>query len=315
MGGDEWLFDLKMNRIQKSSQVQSFNCLIIGHSMSLALIPDIIETEFKSRTGEILHCFHFGLAGLLPLTAAQLTRILIDDYPIKLVIFGTSHLGFQSQTDTFESNPWLQYRLRNFNLQGWALDNFFTYRYYLRLRHTLLPGYEETLYATNLNRYAFLYPIQPNGYYHPLLNPISNNRPDVDLTQPPNPQSESAIINSYRSYQFTPKQLATLDQFSELEVSHPQLTILAVEMPFHPSFSLVFPDGDTQQQHIRQELVRQFAMRGLPYWTVDTQPPIPATGWRDRNHLNLEGAEVISTWLGQRLAQAITDGEIPSPTQ
>ena len=104
-------------------------------------------------------------------------------------------------------------------------------------------------------------------------------------------------------------------QLSKLDADQPKLQIVVVEVPVHPSFSLLFPGGETEQQQVRQQLADQITSRGLLYWPLETQPAIPADGWWDRNHVNLVGIEIYSTWLGQRLAQAVQQGELQDPAQ
>jgi hypothetical protein len=241
LSGDDWMFDIKAETMRRASSTQSFNCLIVGHSATFALVPEIINQEFKSSTGMDLHCFHFGIPSISPYSAAQLTQVLINKYPIQLVIFGTYHLGYEMHTDAVERNPWLQYQTGHYNLQGWALENFYTYRYALRFRQTFTLGYDESNYAQNLIFYGIEHPLHSDGYFDSSINPIKTTREDVDLTKPPDEVLESNFITLYSNYTIYPKQLSALDKFAELKTTHPELEILVLELPFHPSFSLMFP--------------------------------------------------------------------------
>ncbi len=314
-GSENWMFDIKLDLIRRSSLTEPFDCIIIGHSASQGIDPTIMEQAYISAGGSPFGCFHFAIPGLSPYSVARLAQIFVAEYHPRLIIFANNHLGYQLPVDEVGDTPWMQYRSGQFDLEGWLIENSYAYRYYLRWRRSFAPGYDSSPYALAINIHTRLHPLLANGYFEEGANPTTNVRSDADLSKPPDPVSEANLIELYSHYTFLSKQVDALRQLSKLDADQPKLQIVVVEVPVHPSFSLLFPGGETEQQQVRQQLADQITSRGLLYWPLETQPAIPADGWWDRNHVNLVGIEIYSTWLGQRLAQAVQQGELQDPAQ
>jgi hypothetical protein len=44
-------------------------------------------------------------------------------------------------------------------------------------------------------------------------------------------------------------------------------------------------------------------LNGTPLWRIADHPEIPRQGWWDYTHLNIQGAEIFSQWLGAQLSE------------
>ena len=90
-------------------------------------------------------------------------------------------------------------------------------------------------------------------------------------------------------------------------------SVLLVEAPLPATYMAFFAGGEQDYARFVEVIGSHAEAAGVPFWRA---PPdlIPGDGWADYGHLNREGAEAFSEWLGARVGEAVRAGAIPNPT-
>jgi hypothetical protein len=52
---------------------------------------------------------------------------------------------------------------------------------------------------------------------------------------------------------------------------------------------------------------------GSQIWLTQDLNLIPESGWIESNHLNVDGAEIFSKWVGEQLGKSVKDGSLILP--
>ena len=276
------------------------DCLMVGSSMvDVGFDPESFEDAYWQATGREIRCFNFGIDASSAASAAALTRILIEDYHPRFIIFGTDPRDYAiPSTDrdpaAILETPWIQYRLGSFSLDGWLLDNSYFYRYRQHLSRLIHFSFQDTIWAeTELN-----FPILPNGF-----TPITKTNTRVN--EPPNPEDTSYEFTYYSriyaTYTMLDENLTALETM--LTYNQPETQVIVIEMPVSDGLYYFFGQGSADYAQFIHRVNELAARHQIPFWQTEPLDFIPDDGWSDYSHLNVTGAEVFSAWLGTQVSE------------
>lgn len=283
VGADSFEFDTKIYYLEQSIRRRGgLDCLIVGDSMTNnGPDPRLVEEAYRAETGASIHCFNFGLPALFLDASGPLAEALVNRFQPKLLIVILSARNFEESVDFpiryVGSSDWSEQNLGNPSLRGWAVNSLHGYRYALALQYWLTPSNRESLSDTwrMITRDGFS-PAMGFAEEHEL----DPDPPEFQRTYPP-----------------------AQDGFDQLlALKRERMNVLVIDAPIRPDiFSAWWASYFQPYQDYMQAAL---AAHGIPFWlTRDLSDGIPADGWYDLQHVNERGVPVLSTWLGQRLAQ------------
>jgi len=265
--------------------------------VDVGFAPDIFQDAYYEIAGKSIRCFNFGIDASSAFSTAALLQILMEDYHPRLLIVGTDPRDYAIPST--ERGPavildtsWVKYRLGSFSLEGWLLDHSYLYRYRQHLSRIIHLNFENTLWSeTHLN-----FPILPNG-----STPITKISPYIN--EPPDPQDPSYEVTYYTeiysSYQLLDENLGALEDIMEYSKSGTQ--VIVVEMPVSDGLYYFFGNGEADYEMYVNRVSELADLHHVPFWRTEPLDSIPDNGWSDYSHLNVTGAEIFSTWLGEQV--------------
>ena len=293
-----------------ASNHDSIDCVFLGDSTILTgLDPDSFEEAYFEQTGENLECFNFGIGGLTAVGSTDIAQILVREYQPRLLVIGIHVLGFSEAPDSAGSaalleSPWLRYKSGKHDPEGWLFEHSYLYRYrnffskLLRMEveySQLLQAVEDT----------------PSNGFHPL-----EGQGPIDVSQPPEPDSDQPYDEAYfaalTEFQVLPVNLAALDQLLKLDSRSTR--VLAVELPVADTFYYYFGNGEEDYKTFINDIDQKFTAHSATFWQTSSLDMFPYDAWFNRNHLNTEGAEQFSKWLGEWLGEAVVEGKVSLPS-
>jgi hypothetical protein len=302
LGSTNIELDFKAPILDTLARTKGLDCVFIGNSsIEFSIRPELFQQAYQAQTGENIHCFNFGIRGIVTSTHASLAAWVAKTYHPHLIIVGTYVTTYNTEHDVVEDIPWLQYHDHFWNLEGWFTDSSVLNQYYLRWHQMMAAEHPYTLNAILLKHYT-QHPFAADGYFGPSDKLHTTRRPEIDITQPPN-EDEMTRTSERGTFRFKATQVASLERFKTLQVGSTQ--VLFIESPVHPTFFQFYSGGSAQYEDLRHELMGYVHQQGFTYWTTDLQPVIADDGWYDRNHLNAIGAGIYSTWLGEAVGKAV----------
>jgi hypothetical protein len=294
-------FDLKVARLEAFVRKEGgVDCILLGSStVNYDLVPSVMRKAFRRRTGKDIRIFNFGLAGLNNPVAATVMRILVDRFRPRLVILGLfpGEEGFGRATaQRLLSNPWVKQQLGKTSFNGWLLDHSRAYRYFMRFC-VWLKQPEFSRSVQRLERQTSF-----DGFTRTI-----RSMPNID--SPPDPVLEREFFIRFGHFQVAPSHLKALDDLLRFKG---KVELAVLEVPIHPTFMAFFGGGKADYDLAMNETRKRAQRDDVPYWSA-SQVRIPSAGWWNRNHLNVSGAEVLSLWLGETLADEVKNGRIKDP--
>jgi hypothetical protein len=311
LGGKYRGFVEQLNRLDTFvSGRDDIDCIFLGDSTVMSdFSPSVFSKSFYDQTGSVIDCFNFGVGDSNVVGSAALAKILIDEYHPKLLIYGIHILNYATPGKSegaaaILESPWVQYKLGYFSMEGWLYEHSYLYRYldtYGKLAD-LGTNYNELL------RRGETY--MPEGYY-----PMEGQGP-FDLTNPPDPASQHPYDEHYftalGNFKVDPTNLEALRQIADLQSANTQ--IIAVEMPVSDTFYYYLDGGRQEYSLFVEEIRKTLSENSTGFLQVESLLPLPSNLWFNRNHLNTEGAEQFSKWLGERLGEAVAEGKVSLPS-
>jgi hypothetical protein len=301
LGSGHQNFDLKLARLEDFIKKEGgVDCILLGPStVNQDLAPSVIRTAFLRRTGKNIRIFNFGLAGLNNPVAATVMKILVDRFHPRLVILGVfaGEEGFGLSTaQRLMSNPWVNQQLGRPSLNGWLLDRSLAYRYFMRFCIWLKQP-EFSRFIRRLEGQTLL-----DGFTR-----TTRSKPNID--KPPDPIRAREFFDRFGHFQIAPSHLEALDDMLRFKT---RVEMVFLELPIHPTFMSFFGHGKDDYDLAIEEIRKRAQRDHVPYWSA-SQVRIPISGWRNRNHLNAAGAQILSLWLGDELAEAVKQGRLKNP--
>ena len=289
---------------RKTGQI---DCIMLGSSMvDNGFNPSAFETGYREMTGRDIHCFNFGIDASTAASTAALVRIIVEDYRPNLLILGTDPRDYAVAREDPDpavvlNTPWVAYRQGDFSLDGWLLEHSYLYRYRQHLGRLARFQFEGTLWSDTKADNEILF----NGF-----NPLS--KVSTYINDPPSPNDESFEVTYYTriysSYQMLRENLEGLD--SSLDYNESVTHVILLEMPVADGLYYFFGNGKVDYDRFVVRVNELTRLHGVPFWRTEPPDFIPDNGWADYSHLNITGAEIFSTWLGQYVGRAEHQGSI-----
>jgi hypothetical protein len=277
----------------------TIDCVVLGNSSVMrAIDPQAVQASFEETNDEPMQCFNFGLQALNPWTASQVAELLVSKYQPGILIYGVDLLAFDetSGLDAEEgilSTPWVQYHLNDFSIDGWMVEHSYALRYYLLVRNWMLKDFfseilPDTDWGANIDNYGYR----------------EKTREGVDVTRPVD-VDDRPLFDRIKEHDLAYKHIDGFIQLMELDA---RTNLFFFEVPIHDSLMQFF-DGE-QEQYLDEmgQLQNLAEKRGIPFWRVWDDLEIPDEAWLNRNHLNHDGAQLFSRWIGARLGDEVALG-------
>lgn len=301
MGSRHYQLGHKLALLDAAREQGPLDCIVVGSSMvDVGFDPEAFQSGYRNQTGQDIHCFNFGIDSSIAVSTAVIAKILINDYQPRILIVGTDPRDYGVPQDergpaVIFNSPWIRYRQGYFSPEGWLLDHSYLYRYRQHLSRLIRLNSSDTLWSnTKLN-----FPILPNGYT--MVTKVS-----TVINDPPDPEDTSYEVVYYNgifsSYQIYDENIAAMDEILGYQDFGTQ--VIVVEMPVSDGLYYFFGAGESDYNRFIAQVEELTELHHVPFWRTEPLDMIPDDGWSDYSHLNVTGAGIFSTWLGEQVGQA-----------
>ena len=298
-------FEIQIARLEKlAAEGEPIDCIFLGNSMVwLGIDPLIVNDKFHERTGQEINCFNFGVSALPASSAGQIAPMLVKRYNPKLLIYGTFARDYAIPINAEDAyvvtdTPWLKYQNGEINPKGWLYSHSAVFQYAGHLHDILFMRYLENVFSQSDQP-----PYQAYG-----LDPKFEVRTDVHTSpdfESPDNRDPVRWLNHYEIRQENLDGLQNIIQQKDNNVQ-----IIVIEMPFYTTALEFFPNGKQDYDTYVKQVDEITASATAPFWHLDEQPNLPPEDWWDYFHLNLQGAEKFSQWIGDHLADSYLQGNL-----
>jgi hypothetical protein len=276
------------------------DCIAVGSStIDVGFHPDAFQMGYQEVAGNGIRCFNFGIDASSSISVAVLTGILVEDYHPRLLIFGTDARDYAVVRDDPDTavvldTPWVRYRQGYFSLEGWLIDYSYLYRYRQHLGRLARFTLQDTLWSHTTNSFELF----SNGF-----NPI--HEVATYINDPPDSGNDSYEVvyytRIYSSYQMLDENIAALEEIIDYGKSGTR--IMVVEMPVSDGLYYFFGNGEKDYKQFVTTVDKLTSLHQVPFLQTEPLDMIPDDGWSDYSHLNVAGARIFSTWLGQEVGR------------
>jgi hypothetical protein len=283
----------------------AIDCIIVGSSMvDVGFDPSAFKDAYLETTGREIHCFNFGLDASSAASTAALTKILVEDYRPRFLIFGTDPRDYAVPLQSRDPSaildtPWIKYRSGQFSIEGWLLDHSYLQRYRQHLARLLRFQFEDTLWS----EMVLNFPIMPDGF-----TPIT--KISTYVNDPPDPDDTSFEVVYYKQifspYEMIDENLEAMERI--LQYNGSETKVIVVEMPISDGLYYFFKSGEEDYNRFVDQVGNLAGYHQVPFWRTEPLDSIPDDGWSDYSHLNVKGAEIFSVWLGKQVGEAEAQG-------
>lgn len=283
------------------SRYGSPDCFFLGHSLvQTGINPAIFATTFQTKTGKPIRCYNAAMDGASMSSTAPMALILSKLYHPTYLIVGLQANSFFLISDTipshvaeghFQQDSWIQYKLGQFNLQGWLIDNSILYNALERYLPPLFPAQQTGPAPAPGSRP--LHPDVPHMTDETGYGPLPGYRDTSPLFQ--------SFNNFYDTQSLDPQDFAAFDQI----INHAQkgeFQLAFVQMPINLPSTLV----KSTINQVRERSLKQ----GIPFLSTDGLVPLPTTAYADQAHMQISGSYQFSAWLGAQFGEAVSSGAL-----
>lgn len=304
LGSRHRQFEIQLGRLDRLVRAgEPIDCIFLGNSMTwLGIDPLVVDDVFQNRTGEQIHCFNFGVSALPASSAGLIAPLLVEKYHPKFLIYGTFARDYAIPIDAEDASvinetPWLAYQQGDFNLLGWAYEHSYVLRYKGHMRDFLYMNSDD----------LFIDKTAPD-YRAYGLDPKYDIRSDVKQSPDLGSSDNRDPVKWLTTYTIQQENLEGLHQVVELSGHGVQVIVL--EMPFYETAFDFFANGETDYQSYVRQVEQTTKTYGTLFWRLQDQPYLSPEDWWDYFHLNIDGVNVFSEWLGNQLADTYLQGEL-----
>jgi hypothetical protein len=276
------------------------DCIALGNSMVLnGFDPRIFDQSFYEESGQQVTCFNFGVDGMPPVASSALAQILIAVYHPRLLVFGTDARDFAVKQDSWETTvftemPWVQYRVGQFNLQGWLVERSYLHRYRYVIADLLQLSIKREQQPA-ASRYGF----EPQEQTYPIRLPPDPDDPAYQIQY---------YFNILDDYAVLAENEAALRQI--LARQNETTTVVVLEMPVADTFFHFYDDPLADYNEFLDTLRTTTAEHNVHLFETTRLHLIPDDGWMDYSHLNDKGAAIFSEWLGREIGRLVKNNRI-----
>lgn len=296
-GSSHRQFEVQLDRIIKRYNAEGrIDCLVIGNSHAARGIdPEFIEKALAEETGEEFVCQNFGLNSIDMRLAREMAGLLVKEYRPRFIILAVSYMDFDNHlgglgNPSIEATPWYQFKSGKLGLDGLIVDNFYSYRYYLGLDGNFFRGK-----SAQKDEHGTLFDSTfPNGHF-----PSPKVFDYSDLTA----ATQEELVEKYWYLEEFGKiviEPLEIENFTALLAD--TTPIYVVETPFLPLLYSASEGSIARHEQFSALAVRLADEYHHPFLPTQGIVPIPDDGWLDFKHMNRNGAEVFSQWLGEQIA-------------
>jgi len=271
------------------------DCIFLGSSVvNNGVIPASFAAAYRDQTGEDITCYNFGVPALTASTAGVLAEVLVERYRPRLLVYGFTVRALAEQAseaqrvyDDIVNTPWVRAQRGAFDVLGWLVEHSQAFRHYLAYRNWMRHDFDH-----ELRRFK---DAPPDGY----ISFMGTRAFDPNAVHVP---------DYFTQFAMSDRELAGLERIFNL--NH-HTAVLAVEMPL-PDFVIAgFEGGAAAHRAVFDELAELAAGYDVLLWQASPQNLIPGDGWaEDGLHVNDQGAEILSAWLGAQVGRAVRDGAL-----
>lgn len=311
MGSRHYELGYKLTLLDNATKKNGpVDCIMVGSSVvDTGFDPDAFRSGYKEIAGKEIDCFNFGIDASSATSTAALVRILVEDYEPRLLIFGTDPRDYaipsaDQDPAVILGTPWIKYRQGYFSIDGWLLDHSYLYRYRPHLSRLMRLNFDDTLRFRTKNNFEIL----SNGF-----TPL--RKVSTYINQPPVPDDDSFEVKYYTriysSYTMLDENLEALERI--MEYNGTTTEVIIVEMPVSDGLYYFFGNGRADYNRFVARVSKLAGQYDVPFWRTEPLDLIPDNGWRDYSHLNVAGAKMFSTWLGQQVGRLKGQGNIQAP--
>lgn len=297
VGSQHSQFEIQVARLEKLvDEGEPIDCIFLGNSMVwLGVDPLVVNQTFQDQTGQEIHCFNFGVSALPASSAGNIAPMLVKNYHPKVLIYGTFARDYTIPEDAEDAyvvsdTPWLEYQNGQFSPEGWLYAHSRIMQYKEHLHDFLFKVFLEDIF------------VQPDAppYMAYGLDPKYDIRLDVrtlpDFESPDNRDP----VKWLGHFEVRQENLDGLRQI--VRQAENGVQVIVIEMPFYESAYEFFPNGKQDYESYARQVDLITASSLTPFWQLDNQPSLSPENWWDYFHLNLQGADQFSQWLGSELA-------------
>jgi len=298
-------FEIQIARLEKLIQDgEPIDCIFLGNSMIwLGVNTLVVDQAFQQKTGQDIHCFNFGVSALPASSAGQIAQMLVKKYHPKILIYGTFARDYAIPADAEDAyvvsdTPWLKYQNGEFNLPGWLYAHSRVFQYKGHMRDFLLMNYLEDVFV----------PRDAPRYEAYGLDPKYDIRVDVRTSPDFESKDNRDPVKWLDHYAIQHENLEGLRRI--VQQADYGVQVIVIEMPFYETALEFFPNGRQDYETYVQQVDSITASSLTSFWRVDEQPVLAPENWWDYFHLNLQGADLFSEWLGSQLADEYLSGNL-----
>jgi hypothetical protein len=268
------------------------DCVTIGSSVAdQGIDPEALGAGYQEQTGKPYFCLNGAITGLEAFGTAGFSRIYVNRYSAKTIIYIASYRDFGLTFNQFDLNmAWADYQLGKISPQGWIESNFMSYRYFLTGLWPLINANSSAV-LRNAKRYTEF------GQRY--------STKSISINDDPGPQFAVAVRHEFGRLDPETMDMSGLNELSALKMKGIQVVVVEVPMPETAMVGL--KDGRTSYDIYHKRLETITTDAGLPLISTYGLDIIPDEGWEDYIHLNATGAGEFSKWLGQQLGSMLSD--------
>ena len=299
IGSRHGQFDQQWARLEKlEASGEPIDCILLGNSMIwIDANPFVVADVFQSVTGQKIDCFNFGVSALPASSAGLLASVLVEKFHPKILVYGTAARDYaipdmSEDAVVISDTPWLRYQNGSFSPEGWLYANSKFYQYKNYLPKLILLGFEDVIPG-----YSDLPAYHDFGYDPKIGQRIDVSRP-LDMEDIGSREARKWLYH----YNILDENLDGLR--GVVQQSSQGVQVIVIEMPFHPSAYEFFSNGQSDYNQFVQHVTQITTEGKVSFWRLQDQPQISDPNWWDFFHMNFQGAEIFSRWLGQELGEA-----------
>jgi hypothetical protein len=245
-GFRHFFFEIKWKKFNEFYQrYGKVEFVFFGNSMvNTGIDIDAFDVYLHKVTGEYPRSYNFGLDGLNLTATNDVVRLLVNNFPLKVVVIGTELRDFavadnDSESGIFIRTPWLNYRLGRFSPYGWIVDHSAFLQIFLRYRNWAQADFTAQY---TLIRHHWLQATETG--YKGDENMVDWSVPHPNFADP----NEQARREQYHSFRFSEEKFTMLRELIQFCQEHDVMVIL-LEMPVTDEFYQYFPnpEGDRDE--------------------------------------------------------------------
>ncbi len=263
------------NLVKKTGGV---DCIFLGSSMTNDdLDPEVFAQTYAELSGRKVTCFNFAVARLNGEIAGGLSRILVERYRPRLLIYGTSARDYSKELGNrvLIEDSWFRFKLGEWNVSGWLKENSMSYRYYLKFLSDLNPANRD--YAIYVRQNT-----SPYGHFELAKNVTSL-------------EGESTVHEK----NLQQEDFAGVKRLTNLNGT--DVRVVVIEIPVNEKFLPVYVNDKTEDYYTLffDPLAKFLNKKGIQFIQTITggRFSVSEDGWADMKHLNNEGSARFSAWL------------------